>query len=376
MMTIFTRTFSICVILLFVTPLYADSPKDWGRWDIKKSRFESTMSLFERVALAGVLSQSDLVNQILLDNPERNRLNNPDKQVTKIIKDIVFSEDPFQAIIDAADVVGYTAISNPDKTTEGGRFAALIGILSTGVDRGAPIADVDLEHYYDIGGEIIIANDQYRPTRSGSYIGYPTSPDQYSLRFPTSVELESGAVEGELMLRSLPDFLLIEVPGGSSLYNREAGINLVVAGGNLTPLSMMDALQGSNIVLNYKGYTDFEDQQVLITADLGNLTWTGSWSGSTGAAGGAGVSGFYAEGTINGATLQSTNLTADQVWMDNYTKYRPEFADAEVIGGSVDASFVGGNAEGVVGITTVETVGGTEFTETFGAVQKSVPYGL
>lgn len=114
-----------------------------------------------------------------------------------------------------------------------------------------------------------------------------------------------------------------------------------------TPLSNMDKLRIDNIQANYYG-TSFDSwRDVDITVNFGSGTWNGSWNngadGSTwtytddrGIMYVRGDVGFNAGGTINGANIQSTSVSATDGAVSGQVQGNFFGSNAEALGGAVD----------------------------------------
>lgn len=93
--------------------------------------------------------------------------------------------------------------------------------------------------------------------------------------------------------------------------------------GVATSASDMAALKGSNTTASYTGWDQYGDgaNNVQLTVNFGNSTWSGTWNGgqdgvvqaSTSGSGAtviAGQVGFSASGTVTGSNFQSTSISA------------------------------------------------------------------
>ena len=121
--------------------------------------------------------------------------------------------------------------------------------------------------------------------------------------------------------------------------------------GITTPQAYLDTQRLDNMTANYAGnsYNWGYQTPVNMTVNFGNSTWSGSWNG--GADGSAypttetggnqylyGYVGFNASGTISGANIQSTSVSA---------------TDGTVHSGSVVGSFFGQTAGSVGGVSDI-----------------------
>lgn len=107
--------------------------------------------------------------------------------------------------------------------------------------------------------------------------------------------------------------------------------------GQLTSSSDMSALRASNITAWYKGETALARGDVCMTVQFGSGTWNGVWNH------GYRVTGFSANGTINGANFASTNVTGSSV-VSSESSVRGSFygPQAAALGGVVDVTKTAG----------------------------------
>lgn len=131
--------------------------------------------------------------------------------------------------------------------------------------------------------------------------------------------------------------------------NNARAVGLFIVG-SLTGLDDLNALNVGEVEASYEGFTLNSNVEVAIDVDFGAGTWNGSWNdGNDGGVRAVmstdgvnvlnGTVGFNAEGTINGANLVSTSVTA---------------SDATSISGTVNGSFFGGRAGVLAGSVDID----------------------
>lgn len=152
--------------------------------------------------------------------------------------------------------------------------------------------------------------------------------------------------------------------GANTYYDGKVTWGFFVAG-ITTPQAYLDAQHAGNVVATYAGNSgDWRASMVPVnmTVNFGNATWTGSWNNggdgsvmlradSAGNKYWVGQVGFNASGTINGANIASTQITANDGTIG--------------AGSSVKGAFFGqtaGSIGGVSDIVKTKTVGESAVT--------------
>ena len=145
--------------------------------------------------------------------------------------------------------------------------------------------------------------------------------------------------------------------GTSFRKGEEGSIQTSFIYGESTGLADLNALNVGNVQANYNGaminsaFVNLSSvSQVAVAVDFGAATWSGSWNGGADSSGVttslssdgvnvlSGRVGFNASGTISGANIVSTSVSA---------------SDASAISGTVNGSFFGGNAGVLAGAVDI-----------------------
>lgn len=112
-------------------------------------------------------------------------------------------------------------------------------------------------------------------------------------------------------------------------------------------ISDLAALKAGNVVATFTGEGSF-NAPVTITTDFGKSTWRGEWSMTFAA--GVGTERLNAAGAISGTAISGSFTPGE---------------NSLIASGSVNGQFSGRGVTAITGSTTMVTVGGASFADTF-----------
>lgn len=207
-------------------------------------------------------------------------------------------------------------------------------------------SDSGLHNFYAYGGTSKTVGDKVYEDYSQAY-GLPHSNNYYYWQLPTSnTEVAVGWI-----YRWVASYVRGDYYDEGSYTDSAKQVSGMYVAGIATPQSYLDAQRAGNVVATYSGNSyDWHGYQVSVnmTVNFGNASWTGSWNnGTDGYVGTAtdskgnvysyGQVGFNAAGTINGANIQSTSLSARD----------------GTVSGKVQGTFYGQTAGSIAGVSDI-----------------------